>query len=87
MGRLVGSVAYSSSNQDGWAYPAKLFVSLTFAQKEIIMSGDNALTFLLVCVLLVLGIRNMWRTTFPNDGKIKAEAKKRVTVWIGRLFK
>ncbi len=67
--------------------PTPLFVNLNFAQREINMSGDNAITYLFLFALVVLGLRSMWRTTFPCDGKIKAEARKRLTIWIGRLFK
>jgi hypothetical protein len=51
------------------------------------MSADNAITYLFMFAVLVLGLRKMWSTTFPDDGKIKAEAQKRVTIWIGRWFK
>ncbi len=52
------------------------------------MSGDsNAITYIFLFALVVLGLRSMWRTTFPSDGKIKAEARRRVTIWLGHLFK
>ncbi len=66
----------------GWPGPA---VHINFAQSEVIMNGDNAITILFLCALVVFGLRLMVKTTFPRRSTrdaVKMLLASKIVKWL-----